>query len=169
VRCAGRTRAGGLLYLLHIVAELGLPDALCNGDGPLASRPLRWALHALALALLPVEARDPAALAFCGAAPGDDPPDVDAPPAVEAERAALAATAAAVAERLRTRLRRDEEPVRAVLLETCRRDAEIVADPAWLEIRLSLDDVDTRVRRAGLDLDPGWLPWLGCVVRFVHA
>ncbi len=24
-------------------------------------------------------------------------------------------------------------------------------------------------RRAALDLDPGWLPWLGCIVRFVYA
>jgi hypothetical protein len=24
------------------------------------------------------------------------------------------------------------------------------------------------VRRAGLDLDPGWIPWLGAVVRFVY-
>ena len=25
-----------------------------------------------------------------------------------------------------------------------------------------------RVRRAGLDLDPGYVPWLGCVVRFLY-
>ena len=45
----------------------------------------------------------------------------------------------------------------------------MVADPAWLEVRFALDDADVRVRRAGLDLDPGWLPWLGCVVRFVYG
>jgi hypothetical protein len=26
--------------------------------------------------------------------------------------------------------------------------------------------VDIEVRRAGLDLDPGWVPWLGRVVTF---
>jgi hypothetical protein len=26
--------------------------------------------------------------------------------------------------------------------------------------------VDMTVRRAGLDLDPGWVPWLGRVVQF---
>jgi len=24
------------------------------------------------------------------------------------------------------------------------------------------------VRRNGLDLDPGWVPWIGVVVRFVY-
>jgi hypothetical protein len=169
VRRSGRTRAGGLLFLLHVVAELGLPETLCAEDGALAARPLRWALHALALALLPLEPRDPAALAFCGLAPGAEPPcDGEAPPS-EPERAALAAAAGAVAIALRARLRRDEEPARAVLLEACRRDAELLADPAWIEVRLALEAVDVGVRRAGLDLDPGWLPWLGCVVRFTYA
>jgi hypothetical protein len=36
-------------------------------------------------------------------------------------------------------------------------------------VRLSLDDVSTDVRRAALDLDPGWIPWLGVVVRFAYA
>jgi hypothetical protein len=203
-RPVGRTRAGGLLYLLHLVADLGLEGSLCAEDGPLAARPLRWALHALALALLPIEPRDPAALAFCGLAPGDDPPSdggarastpacdprsartderVSSPaapqrgsaraelaePFDEREQAALEAAAERIALELRRRLRREDEPAQAMLLATCRRDAEIVADPGWIEVRYALDDVDVGVRRAGLDLDPGWLPWLGCVVRFTYA
>ena len=35
-----------------------------------------------------------------------------------------------------------------------------------LDVSLPLDQADIRVRRAGLDLDPGWLPWFGRVVRF---
>ena len=168
-RATGRTRAGGLLYLLHVVAELGLPETLCAADGPLAGRSLRFGLHALALALLPIEPRDAAALAFCGLGPDDAPPSDGEDPTTDAERDALEAAAAAVSERLRARVGRAAEPARAVLLETCRRDAEVLADPAWLEVRFSIDDVDVRVRRAGLDLDPGWLPWIGCVVRFVYA
>jgi hypothetical protein len=34
---------------------------------------------------------------------------------------------------------------------------------------MPLDEVDLDVRRAGLDLDPGWVPWLGTVVRYVYA
>jgi hypothetical protein len=135
----------------------------------MARRSLRFGLHALASALLPVEPSDPAALAFCGLGPDDPPPCQGEDPLTDAERTALEATAIALSEELRTRLGRPEEAARAVLLETCRRDATIVADPAWLEVRYALEDVDVRVRRAGLDLDPGWLPWLGCVVRFVYA
>jgi hypothetical protein len=35
-----------------------------------------------------------------------------------------------------------------------------------LDLSLPLDEADLRIRRIGLDLDPGWLPWLGRVVRF---
>jgi len=33
-------------------------------------------------------------------------------------------------------------------------------------VHLSLDGVDVAVRGAGLDVDPGWVPWLGIVVMF---
>jgi hypothetical protein len=35
-----------------------------------------------------------------------------------------------------------------------------------LDVTLSIDAADIRIRRIGLDLDPGWLPWFGRVVRF---
>ncbi len=38
-----------------------------------------------------------------------------------------------------------------------------------LDVTLPLSAVDIRIRRVGLDIDPGWLPWFGqygCVVRF---
>jgi hypothetical protein len=44
-----------------------------------------------------------------------------------------------------------------------------VADPGWLEVHLDLDTVDVHVRRAGLDVDLGWVPWLGTVVRFRYV
>jgi hypothetical protein len=40
-------------------------------------------------------------------------------------------------------------------------------------VDLLLDNrhADVRVRRAGLDLDPGWVPWLGRVVlhHYLHG
>jgi len=58
---------------------------------------------------------------------------------------------------------------RAALIEfVCHRSAEIVADPGWIDVRFSLDEVATEIRRAGLDLDPGYVPWLGVVVRFIY-
>ena len=35
-----------------------------------------------------------------------------------------------------------------------------------LDVTLALDLADVRIRRIGLDLDPGWVPWFGRVVRF---
>lgn len=68
--------------------------------------------------------------------------------------------------RVRGRLARS---LRLELLElVCRRRARIVADPGWIEVFFSLDDVKTELRRARLDLDPGFVPWLGVVLRFVY-
>ena len=50
-----------------------------------------------------------------------------------------------------------------------RRRAAIFSDPGWFEIEFSLNDVDTSVRKAGLDFDPGFLPWLSLVMRFKYA
>jgi hypothetical protein len=168
VRCLGRTRLGGLLFLLHLVAELGLVNDLLSVE-PLAARPLRWSLHQLALTLVPAAPEDPAVLAFAGLRPGDQPPSAKGEHPTDPERAALGAHAARLAARLRERLDRHGEPEALVLRSVCRRDAEIVADPGWFEVHLSLDDVTTEVRRAGLDLDPGFVPWLGIVVRFTYA
>ncbi|SIR54003.1 hypothetical protein SAMN05421829_11929 [Aromatoleum tolulyticum] len=50
------------------------------------------------------------------------------------------------------------------------RSARIRATRSHLDVHLRLSDVHRDVhldiRRTGLDLDPGWLPWLGRVVRF---
>jgi hypothetical protein len=46
------------------------------------------------------------------------------------------------------------------------RPGSIAAGPAHLDLHLPMSAVDLRIRRAGLDIDPGWLPWLGQVWRF---
>jgi hypothetical protein len=52
---------------------------------------------------------------------------------------------------------------------------ELVLRRAWLtttsthvDLAFDLFTVDTRIRRAGLDLDPGWLDWFGRVVSFAY-
>lgn len=169
IRHRGHTRAGGLLFLLHIVGELGLPETLCAPGSALAGRSLRWVLHQIAMCLLPLEPNDAAALAFAGVAPDADPPSHLAEPATGPEQHAVRVASDAIVARLRQRVGNLETPRAALLLQTCRRSAEVLADPAWIEVCLSLDDVSTLLRRAGLDLDLGWLPWLGCVVRFRYA
>jgi hypothetical protein len=299
-RQRGRTRFAGLLFLLHVVDALGLPDEWSE-TGPLAARPLRAALHALALALLrdagcdDVAPDDPAVLAFAGLRPGAPPPlamngatETQRPQRNETdengaavsqrsadasdvltldEQAAIDGAARRIAETLAVRIlatngatetqraqRNETEadgavaPQRAAdalaapepplprhggegrgegegdapasvnlqpspypspagagegstsardlaaalaehiapsspclrasmaalspsspLAALVARRAEIVADPGWIEARLALEEIDTRVRRAGLDLDPGYLPWLGVVVKFRYV
>ena len=80
--------------------------------------------------------------------------------------AALAAElAAAVADRLGDAPEAAGDPLGFV----CRRPAEVVADPGWFEVRFPAGGASTAVRRAALDLDPGFVPWLGVVVKFVYA
>lgn len=154
------TRFGGLLFLLHSVEELDLPGEILDRC---ARRPFRWVLHQLALALVPVEPDDPAALAFAGLLPSAVPPTHDEAPPTEAERAFITTLVKRIQATLEERL--EEKPVIAFI---CQRAAEIVADPGWIEVRLSLNDVSVAIRRVGLDLDPGYVPWLGVVVRFIY-
>ena len=44
------------------------------------------------------------------------------------------------------------------------RPALFTASPTHLDVVLDLDDVRIAERRCGLDLSPGWVPWLGRVV-----
>jgi hypothetical protein len=157
VRVRAWTGAGGLLFLLPLAAELE----------PQPGRTLRWTSHRLGLVLLPdLDEADPAALAFAGLGPDDRPPSDYGEPPTEQELNALGSVAGGVAAQLADLLERDlaDDLVSAV----CGRRAEIVAEPGWIEVRLDTAELDIDVRRAGLDLNPGWLPWLGVVVRFVY-
>jgi hypothetical protein len=158
-----RTRWGGLLFFLHVLDELRLPKELALAP---SQRPLRWRLHRLALALVPLEDDDPAALAFAGLA-CDDPFAHEAPPTRD-ELDEAAAVAHRCVERLAERIGRLRDDRAELVSSVCRREAEIAFDPGWIDVHLRLADVDLDLRRAGLDLDPGYVPWLGCVVRFVY-
>lgn len=171
VRESAETRWGGLLYVVNLITALGIADELLEAEA-LAGRLLRWTLHALALELLALDPRDPAALAFAGLGPDRDPPSRGEDPATDEESAALSGIAERIAAALHERIARvpaaSPREGAATLRDVCRRDAAVNADPGWIEVRLRLDQVSIDVRRAGLDLDPGWVPWLGAVVRFVY-
>jgi hypothetical protein len=171
-RVTAETRWGGLLFLLNLVSELRLAEEAAEAP-VFAGRTLRWVLHRVAASLLGVDDRDPAALAFAGLGPEREPPTRGEPPASDEEQAAVDGMAARLARGLHERLRgepaADARAAAALVRQVARRHAEIVADPGWIDARMRLDEVDTAVRRAGLDLDPGWVPWLGCVVRFVYV
>jgi len=52
------------------------------------------------------------------------------------------------------------------LASLIRRPARLAATKTHLELFFPLSQVDLRIRRAGLDIDPGWVPWLGRVIYF---
>lgn len=166
VRTTGSTRFAGLLFLWNVIGKLDWQGGELL-PLPLEGRTLRWCLHRLALALVPMAERDATALAFCGLAPESEPPEDDAGPCTEDELAVLAAVArkleAHVCQKLE--LAHEDNHLRALF----QRQATIVADPGWIEVHLSLDDVSTPVRRAGLDLDPGFISCLGVVMGFRYG
>lgn len=164
------TEWGGLLFLLHLVDWDRLASAAAPG--------LRMVMHTLGGDLigrtLPEPAPDPgdpALLAFAGLGPDEYVP---VPGSAEEEQAAVLvarSTAGSIVALLRqslgnTPLAREEEP--ALLEAVCRRTARIDAVPGWIDAVLCIDSVSTDVRRAGLDLDLGYLRQLGCVVRFLY-
>lgn len=61
------------------------------------------------------------------------------------------------------------ETDRTLLERVVARHGEIVVDPGWIDVELPLDQVSVPVRAIGLDLNPGWVPSLGAVVRFRYV
>jgi hypothetical protein len=46
------------------------------------------------------------------------------------------------------------------------RPGRVAVTRTHVDVLFGHQQADPRVRRAGLDLDPGWLPWFGRVVQF---
>jgi hypothetical protein len=163
---AGRpTLWAGLTFLLATAADAGIPDRLL-AEPLLTARPLRWVIHQLGQLLVPASPDDPAVLALAGLTPAAEVPDDGAPTAEE--RTVLEHYAVRWAGATGARLGRPHHEPFGVVAEIAFHRGEILAETGWIEVHLSLRDVDVDVRRAGLDIDPGWVPWLGVVVRFVY-
>ena len=154
---------GGVLFLVHAVTVLDLPAALLAG--PLGARDVPEVLARVVAAAAGVDRTDPAVLATAGWR-GADPSGALRDPLPETDEAIVQAHAGALRAWVAARL--GEEPG-ADLTWVWSRHAVIDARPGWIEAVFSLEDVDLRVRRAGLDLDPGAVWWLGGVVRFRYA
>lgn len=75
-----------------------------------------------------------------------------------------AASALACWQRVLGRALRHHAGVGPVRLVT--RAGGVSLTATHVDIVLPLDGADARVRRAGLDRDPGWLPWFGRIVQF---
>ncbi|TCN32789.1 hypothetical protein EV644_12417 [Kribbella orskensis] len=159
---------GGLLFLLATADRTGIPTVVI--DDPLfARRSLRWALQGIAQQLLTVTVDDPAVAAFAAVDPGARSPWCIEEPVTGEQAAGLATIAAQWAAVTADLMGRDGQDAPEVVAGIARRHAQVRYEPGWIELRLRLDEVDIDVRRAGLDLDPGWVPWLGAAVRFSYV
>jgi hypothetical protein len=158
------TAYGGLLFLLPLLPACGvLPGLEDEALWPPATGGLRGALHSLALHLQAMDACDPTALAFCGLPPTAKPPAGHLT-LTAAQQMQLGAARDALLDSLAGRLPAWRGP--ALLARVVQRGARIEVVPGWIEASFSLRDVSTELRRAALDLDPGFIPWLGAVLRF---
>jgi hypothetical protein len=195
-RDPSRTRHGGLLFLLPILRLLDLPPRMAAApelaEAPLR---LGLHRLGLALAGCAADDPALAAFCGLPALPdrscvGPDDPGIAAAVAGWADevRDALARRCVPDDDRrrsgrgsgLRPRPTRDAErrgmhshaergnamDAAATLAWLVERDAQVIASPGWIELVFSLDGVSLALRRAGLDLDPGWVPWLGVVIRY---
>jgi hypothetical protein len=162
------TAWAGLAFLLATAAEARLPDRTLD-DPRLADRPLEWTMHHLGRRVVPVGTDDPVLLVLSGTAADDATTVLTAGDPAADEEAALDAIAAAWTEVTVRRLVEagddDGDPVRRM----ARRPGRVLAEPGWFEVHLDASTADLVTRRAGLDIDPGWVPWLGAVVRYVYV
>jgi hypothetical protein len=162
-----QTTHAGLLFVLNAAVDATMPDALLDDpslDGVAPSE----LLARTAMALATVEPDDPVVLAFAGTDRRRACHRWNQPlPEPLMERIGMHASvwAAATARRLG---RQHEDPL-SVIAGMASRTGRIEREQGWMDVHLNLDEVDVDLRRAGLDLDPGWVPWLGCVLRFRYA
>ena len=48
------------------------------------------------------------------------------------------------------------------------RSGRIMATPTHIDILFDHQQADIRIRKAGLDINPGWVPWLGRVITYQY-
>ncbi|HSW12441.1 MAG TPA: hypothetical protein VLI06_06340, partial [Solimonas sp.] len=140
---AAPTRCAGLLFLLN-----ALPA--CGFDRWLQAQPRNAAAGLLDL------------LAQRLRMPGDDPLRQLWQPAVELSPETRTALHSFHFQ-LRRSLRRH---ARLGLWSLVHRRGWLVCSDTHADLLLPLSEIDLRVRRTGLDCNPGWVPWFGRIVSF---
>ncbi|ACB35313.1 conserved hypothetical protein [Leptothrix cholodnii SP-6] len=152
-----RSRCAGLLFLLPVLARLGIVDA-CEAAGLDCATFARAVLRSV-LQRLRVPPDDPAwALA--------ENPSGRVTPALPPDALRLAHAWRHDTQRW---LRRAGGGGGLGLARLVLRPGQMALTATHADIHFRLADADLRVRRLGLDIDPGWLPWFGRVVAFHYS
>lgn len=141
---------GGLFFLVFPLRRLGLAKLLEQepelDDGAFGARVL-----ARVADRLEIDLEDPIRT------PLDPPPRPDE---------TLDARALAWVESVEAWL---DEHAELTLAEVVRRSAAVTCTRTHVDIVFDMEASDIVIRRAGLDVDPGWVPWLGRVVSFHYV
>jgi hypothetical protein len=171
------TTSGGLFYLLNILKLRGaqallVPDAKDGGSATTPAHGWRaqgWQAHAwhepgcgwrwlVRLGLAQGITLDAPLRRFLARQAGlDDADDLDHLPPLPGEDRLIALGQARVG------------PALWAAPSTWARPARVLATRSHVDVHLRSADVTLALRRSGLDIDPGWLPWLGRVVHLHYA
>jgi len=137
------TQAGGLFFLIPLLQRAGLPAALATlPDEERNAFP--WQILKTALLHTRIDEADPLAIVLSDLPATTHPVG---PWLIRANRLALLLTG-------------------ANLRKIIRRPALATISPTQIDLFFRASEADLRFRRCGLDLDPGWLPWLQRTVRY---
>lgn len=140
---------GGLVFLVHVLARLGLPTLL-DTQPELRECALPWRIFGDLLQR--VEAPDDPVLTAL--APRFEPA---APP--DGLTRTWAEQVSAWVER------RTQAPLSALV----RRPAILAWTPTHLDLVLPLSALSLAARRYALDANPGWVPWLGRIIEIRYV
>lgn len=159
-----RTQYAGLFYLITLFSKNGFYKELSVNE-VISQRVYGWVLFEIASRLLPHDANDPTLLVFSGFAPDDEQPNTLVSPAEENEVLELDMLAGNVLQML-SELFGDENEFDRDFHDLFTIEAEIIYEPGWIEVIYPITCINTLLRRHGLDLDPGYVEWLGAVIKF---
>jgi hypothetical protein len=137
------TQAGGLFFLLPLLARAGLPPHLETLSADEAAV-LPWQLLRLGLRHARTPDDDPLVLALREFPPSGQPLG---PWLIAAHRQARRLSGLS-------------------LRQLIARPALVTLSATHVDLFFRPGDADIRLRRAALDVDPGWVPWLGRVIAF---
>jgi hypothetical protein len=137
------TQAGGLLFLIPLLQRSGLPSFVATLP-PEERSSFPWQILATALQHARIDEPDPFAIAMSELPATPHPSGIWL---IRANRLALKLTG-------------------LNLRHIVRRPALATISPQQIDLFFRTNEADLRLRRTGLDVDPGWVPWLQRVVRY---